>query len=55
MSYCDNNIIANSSFSWWSAWLNSNPDKRIVAPKTWFGPGVTHDTGDLIPNGWEII
>ena len=55
MSYCDNNIIANSSFSWWGAWLNSKPDKRIVAPKAWFGPGVTHDTRDIIPNGWKII
>ena len=55
MSCCDNNIIANSSFSWWGAWLNSNPDKRIVAPKTWFGPGVKRDTRELIPNGWKVI
>lgn len=54
MSLCDNNIIANSSFSWWAAWLNNNPDKKIVAPRYWFGPGAPSDV-DIIPEQWIRI
>ena len=39
MSYCDHNIISNSSFSWWSSWLNKNDTKIIICPKKWFGDG----------------
>jgi len=51
---CKNNIISNSSFSWWGAWLNGNKDKIIVAPKNWFA-GLNHETKDLIPEGWKVI
>lgn len=55
MISCENNIIANSSFSWWGAYLNKNKDKKIIYPKTWFGPNLLHDTKDLIPEGWIKI
>jgi len=54
MSLCRHNIIANSSFSWWGAWLNEHPDKIVVTPKKWFNePGV--DTSDLVPQGWVRV
>lgn len=56
MTMCKNNVIGNSSFSWWSAWLNDNPEKKVVAPSKWFGPALSkHDTKDLYCNGWEIV
>lgn len=52
---CENNIIANSSFSWWGAFLNKNPSKIIVAPQKWFGPALNHNTVDLLPSKWIKI
>lgn len=49
MSICRHNIIANSSFSWWGAWLNGNPSKTVVAPRTWFKG---EDAAELIPSEW---
>lgn len=51
MSTCNHYIIANSSFSWWSAWLNSNPNKIVIAPNKWFNKAEM-DTTDLIPDNW---
>lgn len=55
MSCCEHNIIANSSFSWWGARLNSNTDKNVCYPSKWFGEKIPHDTSDMCPDEWEKI
>ena len=54
MSMCKHNIIANSSFSWWGAWLNPNLDKLVIAPQKWFNDE-TRNTKDIIPERWIKI
>lgn len=54
MKICRHHVIANSSFSWWGAWLNPHVDKMVVAPKRWFA-GASHDTADLLPKSWILI
>ena len=55
MSVCDHNIIANSTFSWWGAYFNANPEKVVCYPSVWFGPGVSHDTRDMFPESWTKV
>jgi len=54
MTQCSDFIIANSTFSWWGAWLANTG--RVIAPSKWFGPNNAHlNTKDLYPSGWEIL
>jgi len=54
MQQCDHNVIANSTFSWWAAWLNANAEKIVIAPKQWFAQ-MEHPDEDICPKGWERV
>lgn len=53
MSLCKHHIIANSSFSWWGAWLNPSTEKIVIAPRKWFATGQT--VADLVPVDWVTL
>jgi hypothetical protein len=55
MSSCRHNIIANSTFSWWGAYLNTHEDKIVCYPNTWFKEAIGHNTEDLCPDEWLRI
>ena len=53
MSLCSHNIIANSSFSWWGAWLNQNENKIVIAPQKWFNDeNMYMQSSDIVPKSW---
>ena len=57
MARCRHHVIANSSFSWWGAWLNPSADKIVVAPRAWFAATELskRNTNDLYPAGWILV
>ena len=58
MSLCTDFIIANSTFSWWGAWLSKSMNKTVYTPdpEIWFGPNNAHlDTSDIIPEDWVVV
>lgn len=55
MSLCKHNIIPNSSFSWWAAWLNENPNKIVIAPEKWFSDESEIPSNDIVPSKWIKI
>lgn len=56
MSLCHHNIIANSSFSWWGAWLNQNSKKMVIAPKKWFADDkMAQQSRDIVPESWRRV
>lgn len=52
MSSCEKNVIANSTFSWWAAWLNNSPNKKVICPKNWFGVSAPYSDRDILDNDW---
>ena len=56
ISMCEHNIICNSTFGWWGAYLNENKNKKVIGPNNWFGPSYRHfNSSDILPNEWIKI
>ena len=55
MSKCKSNVISNSTFSWWGAWLNQNENKIVVSPQKWFTENSGLKTETLLPEQWVLI
>lgn len=54
MSCCRHHVIANSSFSWWAAWLGKGPEQQVLVPPSWFGGGIDTPITDKLCDGWRI-
>ena len=55
MSHCNHNIISNSTFSWWGAWLNRNINKKVITPRIWYQGTLNNEIEVLIPTSWTKL